>query len=252
MPLVSRNGGLEMEFDTYPGSIYFNPDAKPVQITFQKECNMDPQTKEYKETIRRGVPETERMYWKVDPCYRIPHNRFILEDQERLLKYYKMERAEQAKDPDHVRTLFYEPDAEDIEVRKYGDTAGWHMPLWMLDGLIVAGALEEALGKSKLQSENDEKMLTEAGKAEFLKALKDRKDYEASLVKTEEEIIAVDNIKARLASDNRAAHSKNLAATTAKNKRALKREVDREFDNAENAAITDEEIKELVGGGNVS
>lgn len=252
MPFVTKHGGLEMEFDTYPESKYYDPDARPEPITFQKECNMNPDSLEYKEIIRRGVPHVEQMYWKVDPCYRIPHNRFDTYTQERLLNYFLMERSEKLKNPNYLATIDYEPDIEDIEIRKYGHTAGWHMPLWMINTLVSEGVIEEAKGKGKIASSTGEIMITESEYTEFMTALKERKEVEANMEKTEDEELEEENIKTKLQSKKKANTAKESTVKREKNRRSVKRETNKQARIEKDAKLTDEKIRELVGNGDVS
>lgn len=252
MPIVSKHGGVDMEFDTYPDSKYHNPDAEPMAITFHKECDMNPDSLEYKEIIRRGVPNVEGMYWKVDGCYRVPHNRFDTFTLERLLNYLLMEKEIKAKNPNYMQTIDYEPDVEDVEIRKYGYSAGWHLPLWFLDALVANGFIEAAKEKGKINSPLGDLMLTETGYTEFMTALKERREIEASLEKDEDEEIEEHNIKTRLASKGKAKGSVEATKVREQKRREIKRETENQARDEKNAELTDEKIQELVGNGNVS
>lgn len=256
MPFITRDGGLEMEFDTYPNSKYYDPDATTVKLTFQKECNMDPESYDYKEIIRRGDPVTERMYWKQDACYRIPHNRFDTYTLERLLKYYEMEQEQLQGPQSYLPTLDYEPDIEDIIITKYGHNAGWHMPLWLLDALVAKGAFEAALTKGKLNSKFDERMLTKAQYEELMIALQERRELEKTLTKTEDELLEEENAVSTIKARKKVEEARKSTKIRERNRRQKKRELEKELKDEENSEVADkkleEGLKELVKGGNVS
>jgi len=184
MPFVTTQGGLVItddiirdETDHKTGQVVKKGNGfLPLQIAFGAHCDYNPNSTHFKKTVRRGNPNYRERHWVngENPVWRIPHEDFSEEDQQRLVDFFKRNVAK------GNRALHYEPDFEDIEVRQYGRGAGFHMPVWMIEDLIASNAFDNALRESIVASRDpqNEKKLDQEGYDLMMTAFKARKEEE--------------------------------------------------------------------------
>lgn len=163
---------------------------KPLEVTCGRECSYDSTDDKYKELVFRGTPQPKNigrpggMNWLDTPVFRAVTNRYKKKDWDRFLKHY-IEHVNFSPD----RTLWYEPDMIDIEIRDY-DPIALHFPVDILKYITTEKVLfdntltiyDEAKNNSKVNMPN--KPMFGPGQYEkLLKAIEHRIAAEKTTVK---------------------------------------------------------------------
>ncbi|NQY78959.1 MAG: hypothetical protein HRT47_01455 [Candidatus Caenarcaniphilales bacterium] len=191
MPFVTKQGGLTSDYGVVPEEKIRNDKGdvvkvvpgnglKPLRLGFGAFCDFNINSHLFKEIVRRGTPNLKQRNWYDTPVFRIPTNRWNdLSEQEkqrtwgRLLSFYKHN-----KEKDFSKVIHYEPDFEDIEIKRYGATKGFHFPLWVLHALVDMGVFEEALKRTQIEN-SGQKMLDKDMYEAMMIAIKEREEFEA-------------------------------------------------------------------------
>lgn len=177
--MKDEKGNLVMEGNGY----------KPLTLGYGSHCDYNPNSPWFKKIVRRGTPDPKERHWVngINPVWRIPTDLFVkneLDDEgnevevvdheawKRLLDFYELNLKQKDK------LIFYEPDIEDIEIKKFGRTAGFHFPLWVLNELVVMKEFEKAKRES-LVGEPSEKKIDDQTYTYLLQAIADREKEEA-------------------------------------------------------------------------
>lgn len=182
MPFVTEFGGLEITHDitrdvkdAQSGAITVKGNGlKPLKVGYGMHCDFNLNSQQFKDTVRRGQPDAKNMNWQIggDPVWRVPTNYFNEDELKRFWEYYKMNQNQK------TILVHYEPDIEDVEIRSYGKTKGYHLPLWLLEELETRGEFEIALKTSKVRLSEEKKLQPDEYEA-FKEALKERKAMES-------------------------------------------------------------------------
>ena len=181
MPFVTEFGGLELNHDItrdikdpQTGAITVKGNGlKPLKLGYGMHCDFNANSQQFKDTVRRGLPDIKNMNWQIggDPVWRVPTNYFNEEELKRFWEYYKMNHNQKTV------MVHYEPDLEDIEIRAYGKSKGFHLPVWLLDELEARGEFEKALRVTKVKLPEEKKLQQDEYDGLML-ALKDRREME--------------------------------------------------------------------------
>lgn len=196
MPFVTLAGGLTITHDIKKdmkddkGNVVVEGNGfKPLKLGYGEHCDYNPNGKWFQQIVRRGTPDPKERHWVngVNPVWRIPtevittntkideygeeysetdHNSWL-----RILEFFELNKSQKDK------LIFYEPDVEDVEVKKFGNKAGFHFPLWVLHELVAMGEFERAKVES-LVNDPHTKKLDEDGYKYLLEAIANREKEE--------------------------------------------------------------------------
>lgn len=157
MPIVTRvarsilthdvNEEVLEQWSSQPWNEKFDRAAKPIQITFG-DCVPDVSEADQK-IVRKYIHRqwernNEKGYFMRTPVFRACLEDLSMYNQARFM--HRFINASKYGPHEYV----FEPDLYDVRIEDVGDTAGLHMPIWILDYLIGTGALEYAEKITKL------------------------------------------------------------------------------------------------------
>lgn len=157
MPIVHRSGRQILTYDVneeileqwnaQPWNAEYDRKAKPLQVTFGNavpDVDQADQKLVRKYIHRHWERNNEKGYFMKTPVYRACIEDWNLYNQVRFMHRF----INEAKYGPHG--YIFEPDLYDVRIDEVGDTAGLHMPIWILDFLIGQNYLELAEKITKL------------------------------------------------------------------------------------------------------
>lgn len=179
MPIVTRIANLKLTHDVNeevlqqwnlePWNDKYKREDMPIQVTFGDSVPdvEKPNSKTMKKYVHRGERDLKMGYFNGTPIFRVP-----LEDFSEYTRLRFMERFART-DLYGPHTLVYEPKVEDVRVDSVGDTAGFDMPIWILDYLFAHNFLELSEKFCKLPGVPEVEEIDKAGSPEITKLLRE-------------------------------------------------------------------------------